>query len=369
MKVSEPYTIFPRTLSSGKTVYYYQFRLENGTRSSAKSTGQTSLAGARRYCQKLYNQGEFRKTSSTRFSVYAQNFFDKSNSWYKWKSVNNARITDETILAYNKWLNNQVLPYFADYQLSAITRNTIKEWIIWASDKWSAKTVNNGQTVLNIILNSAVDKGIIEYNPATNIGFRKCEKIKRDVWTTQEIKAIYNSDKWTYEVLRTAFLLGAITGMRISEIAGLRKDNIHGDYILVERTYSRKFGLGETTKTKQSRIVPVPSDFPFPATESEWIFPMQTKKDKPFDITRMYDFITLICSDLGINCKERKLTTHVLRDFYNTYLESENVSDAKIKAVIGHKDPSMTGHYTYWKPDMFPEVHIAQDKLYKAIRG
>lgn len=368
MKISEPYTLFPRTLSSGKTVYYYQFRMENGQRSSAKSTGQTTLAGARRFCNKLYNQGEFRKTSSTRFSVYADNFFSKNNSWYKWKSVNQSNITDETILAYNKWLRNQVLPYFADYQLSSITRNTIKEWIIWASDKWSPKTVNNGQTVLNIILNSAVDKGIIDFNPANNLGFRKCEKIKRDVWTTSEVKQIYES-QWCYDVLKTAFLLGAITGMRISEIAGLKKENIHEDYILVETTYSRKFGLGETTKGKVSRIVPIPQDFPFPNIESEWVFPMQTKNYKPFDITRMYEQIIKISESLGIDTKKRKLTTHVLRDFYNTYLESENVSDAKIKAVIGHKDPSMTGHYTYWKPDMFPEVHIAQDKLFKAIRG
>lgn len=368
MKVSEPYTIFPRTLSSGKVVYYYQFRLENGQRSSAKSTGCTTLGSAKRYCNKLYNQGEFKQSSKLKFSVYAKDFFTKESNWYKWKSVNNTTLTDETLLAYNKWLNNQVLPFFENYQLTAITRATVKEWIIWASSKWSPKTVNNGQTVLNIILNSAVDQELIEYNPANNLGFRKCEKIKRDVWTTNEIKQIYESH-WCYYVLRTAFLLGAITGMRISEIAGLKKENIHDDYILVETTYSRKFGLGETTKGKVSRIVPIPQDFPFPSIESEWVFPMCTKPYKPFDITRMNEQINTICKHLGINCKERKLTTHVLRDFYNTYLESENVSDAKIKAVIGHKDPSMTGHYTYWKPDMFPEVHIAQDKLYKAIRG
>lgn len=66
MKVSEPYTIFPRTLTSGKIVYYYQYRMENGVRSSAKSTGCTTLASAKRYCNKLYNNGEFSKYSSCR---------------------------------------------------------------------------------------------------------------------------------------------------------------------------------------------------------------------------------------------------------------------------------------------------------------
>lgn len=111
MKVSEPYTIFPRTLSSGKVVYYYQFRKEDGTRSSAKSTGCTTLASAKRFCNKLYNQGDFKQSSKLKFSVYAKDFFTKESNWYKWKSVNNTTLTDETLLAYNKWLRNQVLPF------------------------------------------------------------------------------------------------------------------------------------------------------------------------------------------------------------------------------------------------------------------
>jgi len=43
MRVTEPYIIFPRELKSGKIVYYYHFRDENGRRSAAKSTGCTNL--------------------------------------------------------------------------------------------------------------------------------------------------------------------------------------------------------------------------------------------------------------------------------------------------------------------------------------
>jgi integrase len=81
----------------------------------------------------------------------------------------------------------------------------------------------------------------------------------------------------------------------------------------------------------------------------------------------MRDNIKAICSAFYIDYSGRHLSTHSLRAFFNTYLESKNISDAKIKAVIGHKDSTMTGNYTYWKPDMFTDIHEVQNKLYMEI--
>ncbi|MBR1537192.1 MAG: tyrosine-type recombinase/integrase family protein [Treponema sp.] len=365
MRVTEPYTIFPRTLQSGKTVYYYQFRDEEGRRSSAKSTGCTTLSAAKRFCNKLYNSGELTKTTSYTFSIFTKDFFTKNSEWYKWKIINNNKITDETILSYNKFLNNQIIPFFGEKKISDITRSDIKNWIIWASEKWSAKTINNAQSVLNIILNQAVEKEIIKFNPALGLSFRKTEKKERELLTIREIKNIYNSPKWSLEILRKAFLLDCITGMRISEIAALRPCDIHDNFIDVAHSYSRQFGLGNT-KTKIKRYVPKPTELDL-SCDTEWIF--QVKNGKPFNICRMHDNIMSICKDLGIDTKARGITTHTLRNFFISYLESENVPEPKIRAVAGHKDQTMTGLYTYWTPEMFPEVYEAQLKLYKQITG
>ena len=86
----------------------------------------------------------------------------------------------------------------------------------------------------------------------------------------------------------------------------------------------------------------------------------------------MHDNIKAICKDLGIDTKERGITTHTLRNFfisYLSYLESENVPEPKIRAVAGHKDPTMTGLYTYWTPEMFPEIYEVQEKLFYQITG
>lgn len=366
MKVSEPYTIFPRTLKSGKTVYYYQYRMDNGIRSTAKSTGCTTEASAKRFCQKLFNSGAFEKTSSTRFSVFSRNFFTHDSEYYKWKKVNNSQLTDESLLAYDKFLRNQLLPYFENYQISAITKSEVKNWIIWASDRWSAKTVNNAQTVLNIILNQAVDKDMIPFNPAQGLSFRKIEKKERILMTKEEIKATYESKRWSNETIRKAFLLDAITGMRISEIAGLRNQDLHENYIDLQHSYSRQFGLGDT-KTKQKRCVPIPEGLDLHNDSCEWLFPAEN--GKPFNICRMHDNLLRVWEDVGIDYKTRNLTTHTIRNFFISYCLSENVPKPKVKAVIGHKDEDMTDWYTYWKPEMLKEVYDAQLKLYNFIKG
>lgn len=363
MKISEPYTIFPRTLKSGKTVYYYQFRMENGLRSSAKSTGCTTLASAKKYCNKLYNEGAFKQYSSTRFDVFVKDFFSKDSEFYKWKIVNNYKVTDETLLAYNKFLRNQLLPYFNQIQLKDITRSVVKDWIIWASKTWSAKTVNNAQTVLNTILKQAVDKGIIDYNPAQGLSFRKVDKKQRNLLTIPEIKLIYNSDLWIREQDRCAFLLDVITGLRIGELIALQSEDINEGYLNIRHSYSNTFGLGDT-KTKKNRYVPIPQGFKFP---DKLGFIFTGDNGLPTNIRTFHYHLTRIMDSLKIERKKRGLTTHTLRNFYISYLRSENVSDAKIKAVVGHQDEDMTDWYTYWKPEMFPEVYEAQMKLYKQI--
>ena len=152
MHIAEPYTIFQRTLKSGKKIYYYQFRDEQGRRSNPKSCGTDKKAEAKRICQYLYNHDGFSTSSNVLFKTFSNNFFSKDNDFYKWKTVNLQTITDTTLTSYVKLLNFQILPYFKDIQLNQINTDLIKQWIIWASEKWSAKTTNNAQSVLNIIL-------------------------------------------------------------------------------------------------------------------------------------------------------------------------------------------------------------------------
>jgi len=67
---------------------------------------------------------------------------------------------------------------------------------------------------------------------------------------------------------------------------------------------------------------------------------------------------------------KRGLCFHSWRHFFNTYLLAENVPPVKVAAVLGHSTGagSMQERYTNWRPDMFPEVYAAQEKLVKLLK-
>ena len=367
MRITEPYIIFPRKLKSGRIVYYYQYRDSEGHRSNPLSTGETVLSRAKRKIQKMYNDGEFEKQSENiTFEQFAQNFFSKSGKYYEYQSLTSKPIKDSTLAAYNKFLNNQLMPFFGSKKMPVINKDCVKDWVLWASKLWSAKTINCAHGVLNIILESAVEKEIIKRNPLLGMKFRATEKKERILMSVEEIRHIYNSGLWARESQRKMFLLAAITGLRIGEISALQKSDIHENFIDVKHTYSDKFGLG-STKTGECRKVPIVGTFDFGSSQSEWVFEGLTS-DKPMMSHAVYNCFSRICEKMGIDRTGRGITIHSMRNFFISYLQGENVPEAKIKAVVGHKDKSnMTEYYTYWKPEMFTEVYEAQLKLFKEI--
>lgn len=371
MRITEPYTIFLRTLPSGRKIYYYQFRDKNGNRSPAYSCGTSKHSQAIRFCNKLYNDGQFNISKELKFKQFTQNFFDDDSDFCKWKTINGKKLSKETQRQYISLLEHQLLPYFKNYHLSKITTNTVKNWIIWTSDKCSAKTSNSAQSVLNIILKSAKEKKLINENPCAELTFRKITKKNRQLLTVDELNAIYNSSLWTYDVVRNAFLLATITGMRIGEVTGLQTIDVGQDRLNVIHSLNAKYGLGPT-KTRVCRYVPIPLSFDLKSKcGDKWAF---TNPNTQEPITSNYVYVKLIsiCKSLGIDTKQRGITVHSLRNTFISYMRGSSFGktiDLKIKAVVGHSDNSMTDWYTYWTPDMFGEIYQIQEELYKKIIG
>ena len=363
MRVTEPYTIFTRTLPSGKTVFYYQFRDAEGRRSHAKSTGCTTLSAARRFCQKLYNSNEFKSDSSITFEAFSSGFLDEDGDFRTWKKANGKDIKPETLRRYSLSLNTHLIPYFGKMEMKKITRSTCKKWVIWAGEQWSPKTVNNDQGVLNLIFEEAVEKEVIPKNPLHRLGLRRTEKKQRSLLTVEEIRLIYAAG-WPNEQERKAFLLAAITGMRIGEVVALRKSDLKGGCADVSHDLSDRYGLQDATKTGLKRYVPIPKNYEFPETSSEWLF---ESGGNPLKTHCVYNAFSRRCDTLGIKRLDRGIDIHSLRDFFITYLRSHDVPDPKIRAVVGHADETMTDLYTHWKPEMLPEVYRLQETLCREI--
>jgi hypothetical protein len=58
MRHHEPWTLIPRRTKDGTTFWYYRTRTEDGRRTTAWSTGETSKSAARAICRKLEKEGK-----------------------------------------------------------------------------------------------------------------------------------------------------------------------------------------------------------------------------------------------------------------------------------------------------------------------
>lgn len=366
---TEPYRIFARTLKSGKIVYYYRYRYDNGSRSPSYSCNTSDPVIAEKYCHKLYLQGKFSQISNIPFRTYTAHFFDDDSDYVKWKRTGEEGITDSTIRTYKIKLKYQILPYFENYSITKITVTDVKNWVIWASDKWSPKTVNNAQGVLSIITKKAKEDGLIQHDPTEDVDYRKVQKIHRILLTPEEIGTIYRMS-WISEQQRLAYITAAVTGMRIGEIVALTKDDLHDDYIDVTKSFSREFGTGDT-KTHMRRYVPIPKELHDMLEksidpETGLIFRFR-KTDRPVAEHCVYNSFTRKCDKIEIDRKGRRIDIHTFRNAFISYMRKENVGDAKIRAAVGHKDDSMTDVYTSWNKDMLSEVYEAQHKYFLEI--
>ncbi|MBR3544323.1 MAG: tyrosine-type recombinase/integrase family protein [Treponema sp.] len=371
MRFTEPYTIFPRKLPSGRVVYYYQFRDEYGVRSAARSTGTSIKAQAKRICQRLYNEGLFQKNSTQLFKTFAKGFFDEGSPYMQWKRASGYDLSKSTVASYKMLLETKILPYFGEKQISRISTGDVKNWIVWLNERWSAKTSNNAQSVLNIILKEAKEKRLIREVPSADLSFRKIKKKERVLLTVEELAKIYASPEWRWECARRAFLVCAVTGMRIGEVTGLQTADVEDDRLNVQHSLHPRFGLGET-KTRVNRFVPIPPAMGLKETCGDvWAFEKPTE-NAPVDENYVYKRFTAIVDSLGIDRKARGITVHTLRNLFISYMRGSSFGekiDLKIKAVVGHADESMTDWYTYWTPEMFPEIYEVQEKLWRQIVG
>lgn len=94
MRLTKPYTVTKRTLPSGKTVFYYRYRKNNGTLSGLISTGievEGSEERARKKAElhvlKLYKEGKIVPLEGTIFEDYTKDFFTEKCKYIKWKKM------------------------------------------------------------------------------------------------------------------------------------------------------------------------------------------------------------------------------------------------------------------------------------------
>jgi len=383
MRAKAIFSVFGRTLVSGKMVYYYQCYDEKGKRQWAKSTGITKKTEAMAYCMKLFRDGLLIPEEKVpTFAEFSDGWWDAETSRYlKWRQLHKP-LSNGSIHVHKKNFENHLKNYFAKYRLDEITPNVIENWLLHLSEKnekdgkkknLKPKTINLAYVTLQVMIGEAVRTGVLKNNPCKLVKKLSTDEIVRDILSVEEARKMFPADwstVWDSELVYTANLLAACTGLRLGELLGLRGEFVFDDYIFITGQFTR-FGYVGHTKTKHNRNVPIPVlmrqklNKLLEANGSGYVFSEDGGKT-PIASYRIRRELDRALENIGISREEklkRNLSFHAWRHFLNTLLRVSNVADSKVQKVTGHLTMGMTEHYTHFDSRKFTEIRDVQTEL------
>jgi integrase len=382
MRIKASFTVFPRKLLSGRTVFYFQCYDENGARLNGRSTGCSKKTEATAYCLRLYREGKLlpRKKTLT-FEEFCEGWWDIETCEYlRLRQLSNP-LSENTIDLNRDNTRNYLKDFFGPYQLGEITVETVKAWILEMGQKGlAASTINGALKTLRVMLDEAVSKGMMTGNAAKEVKELRTEGGKRIILTLDELDRLFPEDwetVWNNPVIYRVHLIASCTGMRIAEIMGLKGDKVFEDHIQVSAQYGQRHGYKDKTKTKHDRDIPITAEIVqlfnplLKANGGGYVF-SENAGVKPVSYARIHRALEKAFETIGINREEqkkRKLTIHSWRHFFNTILRNENVTDAKVQSVTGHLTQKEMDRYTHFDTRQFNEVRAVQAKLLATGNG
>lgn len=367
-----PYYIFRRKLKSGKSVYYWYKYDKYGKRTVPESTGCTRKNEAILFCNRRMLEGG-RIGSAVTFKEFSDGWFTDSHFWLVQKRQTRS-IKESTLHLRRIALSVYIVPFFKSMPLEMIDEDLIFKFRnSLIEKKLSGNYINSILATLKIMLDSAVDKGVLRKNPIpSTFGSMKQER-RREAFTLEEIVHIF-SQNWRYEELKYFCMLSAVTGMRFSEVRGLQEEQLFSNYIEIDRQYYSDKII--STKTGEKRFTPVPrrlmemlKSIP---NHTFFMFPSLKAIEKPvYERTVRQALYSSYSDEMRTSKDSRCLTFHSFRHFLNTYLLSNGIKKEKVDFVMGHSSGSgsMTELYTSWKPDMYNDVLKLQEQLLDRIIG
>ena len=373
------FTLFPRVVPSGKMVVYYYAYDGGGRRLGPWSTGQVNKTAARNYCNSLNRKGKLlpQDKEIPSFAEYAVGFWDWEKSEYVKDRRKRRALTQRYTHSSKNVAENTLVPYFGKMKLDKITGEVIEEWLShMIQEKYKNSTTNSYFVTLKTMLRWAVKKRLIERDPFNDVQKLLDDSIDREIITPDEFKALFCGDwrqVWDNDLLRcTANKLAALTGMRISEVLGLRGEYVFDDHIYLCAQYDRKYGYRDT-KTKKTHHIPLTHEV---IAELKALMKVNGQRyvfshdggATPVEYRLISGGLKMALKNIGltdIEIKRRGLTLHAWRHFCNTEMQKGGLTVPQVQAVTGHKSKRSTERYTHFNALDFGEASKIQEELLK----
>lgn len=281
--------------------------------------------------------------------ISMEDFFEIWMTWRDEASGVSKKTIRENRFLWNTFLKDQEI---TKVPLKSLT---VQDYISFFRSITKDRTVtrkrfNDLKSILNGILYLAVERNIITSNCLKDINYRqfpyKAENTDVFPYTEDERLTIIShlgSDLYSLAIKFDFYLI-----LRISELKGLKWDDIHDDFIHIQRFVNDKNEIVEDVKGHQSegkRYIPLLPAAKEILTEirqlnldSEYIF---YQNGRPLTTVTFNRRLKKCCEELSIEYR----SSHKIRFTTASIMHKNGISDTELSPMLGHTTLNMTRHY------------------------
>lgn len=305
----------------------------------------------------------------------------------KWRELKDLELSDNSVLRYNA--DYRKFFEYSDFEnlpITEITENTIRKFMLETINEQNLCRESCKKMlsyIKNTIKYARIEK-LIPDNPVEFLELKQftkhCkEKVKpneEQFFNDNELRLIQEGLNELYKD-KPAFMprygveLAILTGMRAGEIAALRWEDIHQNYILIRSSVKHNRLKNEyyidTTKTKKSRQFPM-------CDEIANLFDRIRNIQQEYGYVSEYVFSSddggFLTSQLISDCAKR-LTKHLgihgggitaLRKTINSNLRRNGVPVTIVASMLGHSPEVNERYYTYDTSNLDEKQKIIKER-------
>lgn len=204
---------------------------------------------ARRALQELLrplNEGVYQPVESAGFAEF----------FTKWERDLLPTFRESTRRFYHDTARRWIYPYFQNWRVAAMTPSELQRFINLFGGRYSRSVLKHLRATLSCLMETAVKWRYLRENPAAGLRLPEGTAVKRArVLSAEELRQVLGELQEPY---RTMVLVGALSGMRASEILGLRWEDV--DSAAGTISVRRRFYRGSVAEPKtqgSQREIPV----------------------------------------------------------------------------------------------------------------
>jgi integrase len=268
---------------------------------------------------------------------------------YYLDNVIKGNYADSTYKSYKTRLENHILPGIGDKRVKDLKKMDVQNLVFGLKNQakpLSGNTIRLVRSILNGVLDFAVDMDLIGKNIADRIILPKQAKYQPRVYSDTEIQNLLQAAKDTN--LYIPILLAVKAGLRRSEILALQWENIdfRNQTITVTKTPGERPVRYPKTRNSYRRLQ-LP-DSVISALRGHWFFQndaFNAKKyvvckarNKPYNPSYISRSFTELLRANGLP----SIRFHDLRHTYATHSHNNGMSIKELSASLGHRSAATT---------------------------